>query len=460
MTIIAAAPIEIKGNWINLGDFVSGNGKVTFTGSSTQSIQTNSNSFYDIEFDNTNDGDYDISLVDNLTVSHSAKFINGIVKTGSNKFTFTSAATTNSGEVTSFVDGIVEKIDCSSTLGFTFPTGDVNTRDIGAGMQTYKIWAPFTATPVGSGTIDVTYFYSNEDLHTWWYHDWTHEYPLTHTTDREYWLVNSSQDLDVTLYWRDNDPCSIHDFCNGGSQLQHLTTAYWDNIWKDVGGDASAETTINGDISSFVSVPFSAKGERQITFAGTNKDIPLPVELLNFEAACNHDNQKIELKWTTASETNNDYYTLYRSKNSLNFKEIARIDGYGTVSNSQTYAYTDNFPPSGDVYYKLSQTDLDGATKDLNIISINCFSDNQQYDVQIYPNPVTEELNIHFGNWPTQTSSITIHDMSGRVIIQKKLDKIDKEPHFTLPMHDISPGMYMLWLQSDSMNKNIKIEKH
>ncbi len=449
----------IAGDYNNIGSFTAGTSLVNFNGNLQQDVKTNGDSFYDVAFNNTNGGDADVVLTTNdMTVTHSAAFTDGIVNTGTNTFVFGASATTNIGTVTSFVDGPVEKTSAAAT--FTFPTGNVNSRDIGAGMQTYRIWAPFTAIPAASTNINVRYFFSNDNLHPWWYHDWTHEYPLTHTTDREYWLVNSSQDLDVSLYWRDNDPCSIHDFCNGGSQLEYLTTAYWDNIWKDAGGDASGENTINGDISSFISVPFSAKGERQITFGGTNKDIPLPVELLNFKAVCDAEKQAIDLTWSTASETNNDYFTLYRSKTGLDFEEIASVDGYGNISHEQTYTYTDNDAPSGDVYYKLSQTDLDGTREDLNIISVNCFDEDQQYDLKIYPNPVTEELNIVFGNWPAEVSSITIHDMSGRVILQKKLDNIIIGTHIKLRMDDIAPGMYMLWLQSDTMNKNIKIEKH
>ncbi|MGC9330730.1 MAG: T9SS type A sorting domain-containing protein [Bacteroidales bacterium] len=454
--------MQIAGNFTNNGTFTAGTSLVSFNGNIQQDVKTNGDSFYDVAFENTNGGNADVVLTTNdMTVTHSATFTNGIVNTGTNTFIFGASATTNAGTVTSFVDGPVEKT--SAAAAFTFPTGNVNYRDIGltGDPQTYKIWAPFTATPSASTNINVRYFFSNDNLHTWWYHDWTHEYPLTHTTDREYWLVNSSQDLDVTLYWRDNDPCPIHDFCDGGgsSQLEYLTTAYWDNIWKDAGGDASAESTINGDISSFITVPFGAKGERQITFAGTNKDIPLPVELLNFEAVCDVDSQAIDLIWSTASETNNDYFTLFRSKSSLNFEEIAKIDGHGNISFAQTYNYTDNNPPSGDVYYKLSQTDLDGTREDLNIVSVNCFDENQQYDLKIYPNPVTEELNIVFGNWPAEVSSMTIHDMSGRVILQKHLDNITNGTHIKLQMEDMAPGVYMLWLQSDTMNKNIKIEK-
>ena len=44
----------------------------------------------------------------------------------------------------------------------------------------------------------------------------------------------------------------------------------------------------------------------------SNIEAPLPVELLSFTASCNGD-QKTALKWTTASEKNNNYFTLEKS---------------------------------------------------------------------------------------------------------------------------------------------------
>ncbi|MEA3447065.1 MAG: T9SS type A sorting domain-containing protein, partial [Bacteroidota bacterium] len=449
----------IHGNWTNNGDFIPQLGTVYFEDTEKQIISgTTANTFYNVVFNNTTGSNADIMIEDNdFTVSNSATFTQGIVNTDTNTFVFGTSATTNEGSITSFIDGPAEKT--SATAAFTFPIGHVTDRDIGDGLQTYKIWAPFTATPAASTNINVRYFYSNENLHTWWYHDWTHEYPLTHTTDREYWLVNSAQNLDVTLSWRNNNPCYIHDFCDGGSQLQYLTTAYWDNIWKDAGGDASAESTVTGDISSSISIPFGAKGEKQITFSGTSKDIPLPIELLNFDVTCDHENDAIDVSWTTANETNNDYFTLYRSVDGVSFEEIKRITGSGTTSQSQTYAFTDDFAPVGDVYYKLSQTDFDGLTENFMVTSINCFTPDDKISVKVFPNPFRDYLNVVFTNWPEGQTTLGLIDMQGRILLQKNALIQGVKTHIKLRLNDIAPGMYILNLRTDKVNKNLKIEK-
>ncbi|MDA3819172.1 MAG: hypothetical protein PF590_01665, partial [Candidatus Delongbacteria bacterium] len=130
--------MDIRGDWTNNGTFTYRLGTVTFDGSSTQTIGgTTATTFYDIVFNNTTGSNADILLEDNNpTVSDSSTFTNGIVNTGANKFIFGASATTNEGTITSFIDGLAEKT--SATSEFTFPTGDVNSRDLGYGLNTYK----------------------------------------------------------------------------------------------------------------------------------------------------------------------------------------------------------------------------------------------------------------------------------------------------------------------------------
>ena len=77
------------------------------------------------------------------------------------------------------------------------------------------------------------------------------------------------------------------------------------------------------------------------------------------------------LKWTTASETNNDYFTVERSKNAILFNEVCKIKGAGSSDIVMNYTIDDNNPYDGITYYRLKQTDYNGIEKYFNIISIN-----------------------------------------------------------------------------------------
>ena len=90
----------------------------------------------------------------------------------------------------------------------------------------------------------------------------------------------------------------------------------------------------------------------------TSSCAALPIELISFDCATAADN--ISLYWSTASETNNQEFQLWRSTDAVNFKKIATLSGAGTSSIVHTYVYVDYFPEYGSNYYKLVQQDYDG----------------------------------------------------------------------------------------------------
>ena len=97
--------------------------------------------------------------------------------------------------------------------------------------------------------------------------------------------------------------------------------------------------------------------------------VPLPVELISFEG----QNKGVinELSWETASEKNNDYFTLQYSSDGIDWKDIEKINGAGTTSSIQYYSATHRDFEIGINYYRLTQVDFDGARKTHKIKSID-----------------------------------------------------------------------------------------
>lgn len=77
------------------------------------------------------------------------------------------------------------------------------------------------------------------------------------------------------------------------------------------------------------------------------------------------------VKWVSASELNNDFYTLEKSYNGYNWTNITNIKGAGNSSSTLEYRYKDFNVRSGVVYYRLSQTDFNGERETFNTIAIN-----------------------------------------------------------------------------------------
>jgi hypothetical protein len=124
-------------------------------------------------------------------------------------------------------------------------------------------------------------------------------------------------------------------------------------------------------------------------FDGTGKDYPfgasfaprqfngriyyntgvLPIELISFEGY--HRDGFNLLTWVSATETNNDFYTLERSIDATNWVSVSNINGAGNSNTNLFYEYKDYDASSSLNYYRLKQTDRNGQFKYYNIISID-----------------------------------------------------------------------------------------
>ena len=97
--------------------------------------------------------------------------------------------------------------------------------------------------------------------------------------------------------------------------------------------------------------------------------VSLPIELIYFKGKNTIDGNLLE--WETATETNNDYFTLFRSGHPIDWVEVAKIDGVGTSGYKHYYRFVDKDYSNGITYYYLRQTDFDVRYKDFNIISVD-----------------------------------------------------------------------------------------
>lgn len=85
---------------------------------------------------------------------------------------------------------------------------------------------------------------------------------------------------------------------------------------------------------------------------GTTNTTP-SVKLSSFTANMNIHTGKVDLRWTSANETDLNYYMLERSIDGINFKDAAMIFANG--NNASDYAFPDNISlvKSANVYYRL-----------------------------------------------------------------------------------------------------------
>lgn len=152
---------------------------------------------------------------------------------------------------------------------------------------------------------------------------------------------------------------------------------------------------------------------------------PLPIELISFTATVK--NNLPLLTWQTATETNNQNFTVEKSVNGINFSAIAEIAGAGNSTAVLSYSFIDNTPINGVIYYRLKQTDFDGKFSYSNIVSINNLLEANN-DLLIYPNPISSNQSmkvIGINNNKAESISYEIIDISGRIVKSNSINNTE-----------------------------------
>ncbi len=163
----------------------------------------------------------------------------------------------------------------------------------------------------------------------------------------------------------------------------------------------------------------------------------LPIELLSFTATVKDPH--VQLNWTTATETNNDYFNVERSVNGANFTTIGEIDGAGNSTQSLNYSTIDDQPFYGVSYYRLKQTDDDGRISYSNIIAAE-FNNMNSFALNIYPNPFSDETSFYTTE-SLKDARLIVYNSYGQVV--KQVNNITGRK-FTFQRENLSNGMYAI----------------
>jgi|GEM_PF-3516039 len=165
--------------------------------------------------------------------------------------------------------------------------------------------------------------------------------------------------------------------------------------------------------------------------------ISLPVELLYF-TGYREENVNI-LKWSTASEINNDFFTIERSNDIESWEAIGKVFGVGNSNNTSNYSLTDKDPLDGTNYYRLKQTDFDGNSEYSGIVAISK-SDDTNSTIKVFPNPFTNTLCIQFSSSASSDYSVEIINYIGQSVKTQTITM--GNILFEMKLDDLPNGIY------------------
>ncbi len=462
LSIEADRTLSISGNIENNGILTVGdNSSIIFNGSLPQTVSGSSLPLYNVTFNNTNGG-ITFDGVEPI-VSNQANFISGIVN---GDMAFGASASSTGAKIASHVNGTVTKTGNGSS--FVFPTGNDNvlgtiTATVGSGKVATVKFNHSTAT-----NADGTHGFTLEQLPRWWnINDMCSSDGASrfdHVSNYEYWNVTTTEALSgITLIVDAADAASHFSTAPADGPNENICAAAHYNCWKNLGGSANVSEG-NITVTGF-NLPLAISRAGDVDFSGIltlgskSEDVVLPIELTSFTATC--DGRSALVEWTTATERNNDYFSLERSDDAINFVEVARVAGAGNSIDPIDYAYTDYGIHGGDNYYRLVQVDYDGTRTVSDIVLANCveMSDGEP-DVMAYPNPFNDDITVVLDNFGNRVASIEVYDMLGRLVMFRKADSPQNNYEMVLHLGSLPPATYNIRVSTADFVINKQVVKN
>ncbi len=254
--------------------------------------------------------------------------------------------------------------------------------------------------------------------------------PLHHISHCEYWTIErtvASPNALVVLSWDTPESCGVTSLAT----LPELRVARWNGSnWDDRGNSDITGNATSGTVATAnVETAFSPW-----TLASVTQNNPLPIELLSFTATPGE--RLVELRWITASEQDNALFTVERSQDAVHFEELLHVPGAGNSQQVLHYADRDPAPLNGLSYYRLRQTDLNGASTVSNAVPVFFQGRDRQ--------PITV-LQGHEGTYVLHDfgtgSTLEVIDLTGRLVASSTITAEGLAP---VPTQRLGHGVYVL----------------
>jgi hypothetical protein len=447
-----ATTINVAGNWTNnTGTYTHNNQTVQLNGTGTQTIGgTSSTTFYNLTFNNDPATAGDVTLAtNNYIVNNQITMTQGNVNL--NGRTLTLGTAVGSPGTLSYTAGFfygstgtfTRWISATSAAIGAVAANELGHFPMGSSSGDYRpLWFTYSSNLTAGGTVSLQ-------------HD-----PTTLTASASHNDASWGAGTTVLAVTNSNWVISsANGFALNGATgtIRFGGQGYGTNTLADLDATLAASTlgTFSAATNSITTIEVNRTALTTANLANTWRigtrnpgSSPLPIELLSFDAKPN-DNH-VDLNWTTATEINNDFFTIEKSTDASTFESVGTVKGAGNSNTVLNYSMEDNNPVKGISYYRLKQTDFDGKFTYSNTRAVKF--DYENFTFNIFPNPTTvENINLSFKENSNEEILVVVYDANGKkdfsktIIIQANGNNI-----YPLdPSHKLSPGIYMITATSD-----------
>jgi hypothetical protein len=176
----------------------------------------------------------------------------------------------------------------------------------------------------------------------------------------------------------------------------------------------------------------------------------------NFSA--NPTNSFNRLTWTIASNQSVSSFEVEKSTNGKDFQTIAVLIATEKFT-IENYTYSDTAINTEKIMYRLrilTKSLHDFYSRIILVQSKMSLNDN----IRVMENPVRDKLFFNYNSTKVQEADIKIYSLTGKILVSQKISGFKGNNLITIPLSsDFAPGIYILEINTDILNKTAKFIK-
>lgn len=365
-------------------------------------------------------------LGSNATVGTSLVLTNGLLQLGSNNLTVGASATIPSGSTSSYVQtngsGTLT-VNSISTTGKLLAIGNSTYNPITIALGNGYNWSARVEDAVNNV---VSPFNTNKAVIRTWHISPSTNPPASGAT--------------ITFQYNDGDVTQLGSSFVTSENVQLWHWGAYGGIWTAASGSLSPSGTAGGTRT------ISVSGLRNFSpFAIANISGPLPVSLLSFSGY--KDGTRNQLRWVTASESNNRGFEVERSADGRTYQSIGFVNSHAPGGNSQSqlrYSFTDLTPGGNKQYYRLKQSDIDGRSTLSNILVIQGEKPTALELASVFPNPSSGLVTVLLNAPANDNVNIRLLDMTGRILETRFVSLLTGSNSIPFDLSKRAKGQYFI----------------
>jgi hypothetical protein len=446
--------IYVGGNWINSnstvspGDFIfTGNGSTVILNGANQTINGGTTFFYNLTLQGTGTKTLNVSTNVGGVLSPYA----GVLSVGARELNL-------NGFMLNMFNPVPAGI--TATTGYIISETNVALNPsivrwrIGANTGSYSVpfgvassQLPFgfnitSGMPAAADYVDISTRATATSANTPWASGVTHMFDPTLVQDGSdeavidrWWELTftSAATANLSFAYRGSENTLQVPYNTGNLGAQWWSTGWFPNN-SNIG--STPAVTVGVGTATATAIAFPANTYRPMVLSSVNA--PLPVQLTSFKAYCENGNE--ELAWTTASETNNAFFTIERSDDGFTFRDIGTVNGYGTSLQVHHYTFTDPQAVLASTYYRLRQTDYNGhSTTSPLITAENCGTAGDY--INAFSSGSGIQVNIEGA---AQHYAIDVLDVQGKLVLAENVASVNGPNQFKLQTQQLATGIYFV----------------